>query len=290
MKMYGLLRIIPKNHLSYVVGWLVNRPLPRPLSTWSVRIFAWLFGIDTQAALKPLNQYSCIGAFFVRDLKSDCRPIASGFVSPVDGTLREHGPVENGCLPQIKGKKYSIKDLLLNADLTTKYNGGYFFNFYLSPQDYHHVHSPVSGSIVAGAHIPGKLWPVNNWSVAYIDNLFPVNERIVACIQSDFGLITLVMIGATCVGKMSVTYDGYLSNQDLALIRERPAKIDYKHYTNKLEVKAGDRIGTFNMGSSVVLLCEQLPPALDRNGLLANTPVKLNYGMELCKLSPQKSS
>jgi len=155
--MYRFLRYVPKNHLSRTVGRLVHLRWPQPVARRLVRWFANAFEIDIDEAGQPAHHYPSIGHFFVRDLREGLRPIESDFVSPVDGTLRSFGVVSGGRLEQIKGKSYTVARFLGDDDGAKRYEGGVFFNLYLSPQDYHHVHSPIGGAIARSVHIPGKL-------------------------------------------------------------------------------------------------------------------------------------
>jgi phosphatidylserine decarboxylase len=269
--LYRYLRYVPKNHLSRAVGRLVHARLPRPIARRLVHWFARTYQIDLDAAGKPAHEYPSIGHFFIRDLREGLRPIESGFVSPVDGVLRNYGLVEAGRLEQIKGKTYTVSRFLADDANAPRYeNGGAFFNLYLSPQDYHHVHSPVTGTIVRSVHIPGRLWPVNDWSLANVDELFSINERVVTYIQCELGLVAVVMIGATNVGKISVVYDSFISN---AATVNRTA---VRNYDAPIPIAAGDRLGTFHMGSSVVVLVE--PGKVDVEKVRLHAGKKVQYG------------
>ena len=268
--MYRYLRYVPKNRLSRTAGRLVHARLPRPIARRLVRWFARTYQIDVGAASLPIEEYPSIGHFFIRDLREGLRPIEGDFVSPVDGVLRNYGPVTDGRLEQIKGKTYTVGSFLGDREYAARFENGAFFNLYLSPQDYHHVHSPVSGTIVRSVHIPGMLWPVNDWSLENIDELFSVNERVVTYIQSSYGLVAVVMIGATNVGKMSVVYDTFISNA--ATVMETVSR----DYDPGKPIQAGDRLGTFHMGSSVVMLFEPGRVDLDRVRLHAGK--KVQYG------------
>lgn len=270
--MYRYLRYVPKNHLSRAVGRLVHTPLPKPIARRLVRWFAKTYQIDVDAAEHDLHDYKSIGHFFTRDLREGLRPIESDIVSPVDGTLRSFGTIENGHLEQIKGKNYTVASFLDDESYARRFDGGAFFNLYLSPQDYHHVHSAVSGKIVRSVHIPGKLWPVNDWSIANVDRLFSVNERVVTYIESNHGLVALVMIGATNVGKISVVYDTFISNT-------RANKTVARDYDPPIDIAAGGRVGTFHMGSSVVILFE--PGRIDMTRVRVQTAKKVQYGAAL---------
>lgn len=268
--MYRYLRYVPKNHLSRTVGRLVHARLPRPIARKLVHWFAKTYQIDVGAAGKPLHEYPSIGHFFVRELREGLRPIESDFVSPVDGTLRNFGVVTNGRLEQIKGKTYTLARFLGDDANASRYENGVFFNLYLSPRDYHHIHSPVGGGIARSVHIPGKLWPVNDWSLANVEELFSINERVVTYIDCGLGRVAVVMIGATNVGKISVVYDSFISNA--ASVSRTVAR----DYDPPIDITAGARLGTFHMGSSVVVLLE--PDRVDLARVRLEAGKKVQYG------------
>src|SRR5688572_6845624 len=268
--MYRYLRYVPKNHLSRMVGRLVHARLPQPIARRLVKWFASTYQIDIDAAGRPLHDYPSIGHFFIRDLREGLRPIEGDFVSPVDGVLRNFGLVQNGRLEQIKGKTYTVARFLGDDANAARYENGAFFNLYLSPQDYHHVHSPVGGKIVRSVHIPGKLWPVNDWSLQNIDELFSINERVVTYVECNLGLVAVVMIGATNVGKISVTYDSFISNA--AGVNQSAAR----DYSPGIPINVGDKVGTFHMGSSVVVLVE--PGRVDVTKVRLHAGKKVQYG------------
>jgi phosphatidylserine decarboxylase len=252
------------------MGRLVHARLPRPFARRLVRWFAKTYEIDVQAAGKDIGEYPSIGHFFIRDLREGLRPIESDFVSPVDGVLRNFGTITDGRLEQIKGKTYTLARFLGDDENSRRYEHGVFFNLYLSPQDYHHIHAPVGGEILRSVHIPGKLWPVNDWSLQNIDELFSINERVVTYIDSPLGLVAVVMIGATNVGKISVVYDTFISN---TAGTDKPA---VRSYDPPIGVAAGDRLGTFHMGSSVVVLLE--PQRIDLGRVRLEAGQKVQYG------------
>jgi phosphatidylserine decarboxylase len=268
--LYRYLRYVPKNHLSRAIGRLVHARLPRPVARRLVQWFAKTYEIDTAAAGKELHEYPSVGHFFIRDLREGLRPVEGDFVSPVDGVLRNFGVVESGRIEQVKGKSYTIARFLGDDQYAARYEKGTYFNLYLSPQDYHHVHSPVGGRIVRSVHIPGKLWPVNDWSLANVDELFSINERVVTYIECALGLVAVVMIGATNVGKISVVYDDFISN---AAGTTRTA---VRSYDPAVVIEAGARLGTFHMGSSVVMILE--PGRVDLSHVRLEVKQKVRYG------------
>lgn len=270
VRLYRYLRYVPKNHLSRSVGRLVHTRLPGAVARRVVRWFAKTYEIDVDAAEHEIHHYPTIGHFFTRNLRAGLRPIESDFVSPVDGTLRNFGTVQGGRLEQIKGKDYTLSRFLGDEATAARYENGAFFNLYLSPQDYHHVHSPVGGSIRGSVHIPGKLWPVNDWSMANVDELFSINERVITYIECQYGIVAVVMIGATNVGQISVTYDSFISN---TVGTDKPA---VRNYQPPKPIAAGEKLGTFHMGSSVVMLIERGRLDLEKVRLVEGT--KVQYG------------
>lgn len=256
-----------------MVGRLVHARLPRPIAQRLVKWFADAYEMDVDAAGLPLRDYPSIGHFFTRDLREGLRPVEGNFVSPADAVLRSFGVISDGRLEQIKGKTYTVSRFLADDANARRYEGGAFFNFYLSPQDYHHVHSPVTGTIPGSVHVPGKLWPVNDWSLANVDELFSINERVITYIDSLLGRLAVVMIGATNVGQISVVYDSFISNRGSRVLPEA------RHYDPPKAIAAGARLGTFHMGSSVVVLVE--PGKLDLGQVRLEAGTRVQYGMAI---------
>ncbi len=249
-----MLRYIPKAYLSWFVGHLIRLPLPGPLARLSIRIFAKLYSIDPSMATLPLSGYRCIGDFFVRDLRPELRPIGGPIACPVDGKLRSCADLDTaGEVTQVKGISYKVSELLGNDPLTERFQQGQLWNFYLSPHDAHHIHSPVDGRIVKTVHLPGALWPVNDWALHSIPGLFAVNERVVSFIESDLGLVAVVMVGATNVGRIKLSYIDVETNK---APWKRSQSQTFQH-SSPIEVTRGAKIGTFKMGSSVILITER---------------------------------
>ena len=268
---------IPKSYVSWFVGTMANLPLPKPLANLLVRWFARAYKIDTSLAIRPWESFPSIGAFFTRDLRPEVRPIADGIVSPVDGTLRSAQNVSGvGDATLVKGRDYSITELLGNDELAARFGQGQVWNFYLSPQDAHHIFSPVDGTIFKSVHVPGKLWPVNDWAISAVDGLFVVNERVITFIESEHGLVAVVMVGATNVGRIALSYAPIETNR-APWKRHVQRTLDH---TPAISVSRGEKIGTFKMGSTVVLVFENQPFDVAKAGM----QLKVTYGSSLSKL------
>lgn len=248
------LEILPKNAVSRVFGEVADVELPRPVQGVVNRTFARVAGIDVDESARPPEAYDSLNAFFTRHLVRGARPMDStepdDVVSPVDGRFDQFGRIDRETLIQAKGKSYRLVDLVDSGREADRFDGGHFATLYLSPRDYHRIHAPVSGQVTHMSYIPGTLFPVNSFSVKRVDELFTVNERLITFIDnSELGRVAVVKVGATCVGRIGVTYDEIRTNASFRRRRE----LDL---AEPVSVAHGDELGVFNLGSTVVLLIE----------------------------------
>jgi phosphatidylserine decarboxylase len=245
-----LLSVLPKHALSRGAGWLATRTIPVAWRGAVYRGYSRLFGADPHEAELPLEQYPSINAFFTRALKPGLRPLAPhAIVSPVDAAVGAYGIVEADTLVQAKGRNYSLAALLGSREQAHLFEGGTYTTLYLSPKDYHRIHVPLPGRITAATYIPGELWPVNVAAVTHVADLFAVNERIVVMLEGDHGgHMAIVPVGATMVGMTRLVFDDLHTNA-------RRREVQQRHYEPSLAVQAGDALGHFEFGSTVVLVC-----------------------------------
>jgi len=253
-----LLSVLPKHGMSRVAGGLANLTIPRALRKPVYRGFARVFGAKLEEVELPLADYSSINAFFTRQLKPGLRPVAAGaIVSPVDAAVGAYGPVSNDVLVQAKGRDYSLAALVGDRTLAHSMEAGTFTTLYLAPRDYHRIHVPLDGEIVAATYIPGELWPVNVYAVAHVADLFAVNERIVITIRGRAGgTMVVVLVGATMVGTTRVAFDDLHTNA-------RRREVQRRTYDPPLPVQAGGPLGHFEFGSTVILVCSPDAGAID---------------------------
>lgn len=216
--------------------------------------FARRVGANLAEVEKPLDAYASLDDFFVRRLKPGARPVAGGpdvVVSPCDGAIAESGIAGGGRMIQAKGIDYKLANLIPDADAAARFEGGAYVTIYLAPRDYHRVHFPADGMVNGFQHIPGALFPVNALAVRNIGGLFTLNERLVTFVDTSFGEIAVVMVAATGVGHMTVSYDAVETH---ATGKGRPGP--RVRYTAGRRIDRGDDLGAFHLGSTVVLLFE----------------------------------
>lgn len=245
------LYLVSKNGLSRFVGWAASRQAP----SWLLkRVLNWYIGfynVDLAQVKKELSSFPTFNDFFIRELVDGARPIGEGWlVSPVDGVVSQSGPVRDGLLTQVKGKTYSVAGLLESEEEAARFSEGSFATIYLSPRDYHRIHSPVDGKVERFTWSPGALFPVNNLALPRVDSLFNKNERWTTFMNTDNGYFALVKVGATSVGSISTSYDERKTNT-------RQTMTVTETVEGAPSFARGDEIARFNLGSTVVLLTEK---------------------------------
>lgn len=234
------------------MGRAARLPLPPGVCRVAVQAYTRWFGVDLKDVDPELLEggFSSFDEFFTRSLREGARPVDMSpnvLVAPSDGRLREVAEVEAQGVVVAKGHAYAIGELLGDAELAQRFVGGLQLVIYLHPRDYHRVHVPVSGVVQRITAIPGRLLPVNDASVAREPRLFAVNERLVFTLETDIGIVSVVMVAAFGVGHMSCAF------HDVTPHPERETIIDLEPPPF---LAKGDELGVFHLGSTVVLLTE----------------------------------
>lgn len=247
---YYLLFCLPRRWLSRQVGSLTRLAWPSPVQRFINRTFVRLYGLDMSEAEFSVESYPSLNALFVRRLRIGARLTQREPVHPCDGLLTARGLIENATLLQAKGKLYGVGELLASEEVSD-FEGGAFFTYYLCPRDYHRVHSPVSGDIVGARLVPGDLWPVHAKSVARIERLMAVNERLITRIWTSLGEVVVVMVGATNVGSITAAFDQRIRSNEAKMSLEGNGVFSYDP---TIGIRAGKELGVFNFGSTVIVL------------------------------------
>ncbi|EPG67610.1 archaetidylserine decarboxylase [Leptospira wolffii] len=250
-----LLSILPKNLVSLLFGILASLRLPRFIMIPILRAFAKAYKINVDEAELEIQEYNSLNQFFTRALKAGARIIDSAenaMVSPVDARITGFGDIHDQVILQAKGVDYNLKELIGGEKYLSKFQNGKYITFYLSPQDYHRIHSPAYGRILGYYYEPGKLFPVNELAVFGIRGLFPKNERLITFLQTEYGLVAVIKVGASNVGRIRVTYDKKIITN--TLIRTAKEE-DYKDVS--IMIDKGAELGRFEMGSTVILVIEK---------------------------------
>lgn len=249
-----LFRGIPKSLISRIFGYVALIPLPAFLMDKVIPWYVKKYGVNLSEAVIPEKGFRNLNRFFTRELKDGARKISKGksdIVATTDSRVDQFGKLKKDTIIQAKGVDYSVKDLI-PSDMAAKFIDGHFITLYLSPGDYHRIHTPVAGEITGFFNIPGKLFTVQEFMVKGLKGLFAVNERLITYVSTKKGHVAVCKIGAINVGKISLSYDKAVTNR---LIRRRN---EFFYEAGKRPVvKKGDEIGIFNLGSTVIILFEK---------------------------------
>jgi len=210
------------------------------------------YGVDMSEAANPdIKSYPTFNEFFTRALKPGIRPLAPvDLVCPVDGAISQFGAMDRNLIFQAKGHHYQTTALLGGDEaLATQFDHGSFATLYLSPKDYHRVHMPCDGRLLRMIHVPGELFSVNPVTARGVPGLFARNERVVCVFETRRGPFVLVLVGATIVGSVATVWHGVVTPPRVQEVREW-----HYHEHQQVELKQGDEMGRFQLGSTVVML------------------------------------
>ncbi len=276
---------LPKRLLTGFAGLFANIQTP-VIKNGLIRHFIKVYRVDMNEA-KETNpeSYACFNDFFIRQLNPTYRTIESAdIVSPVDGYLSEFGSIRQGLIMQAKGRSYSLEDLLASREaLSEQFVGGHFATFYLSPQDYHRIHMPVQANLKEMVYIPGKLFSVQPSTTRTIPNLFARNERLVAFFTTKFGLMAMVLVGATIVGAIGTRWQG-----DIKRTREKQYFDFNNEPSSHTAIQQGEEMGYFKLGSTVIVLLARSEPIAWRDNLHVGS--KVRYGQAVATINDSQTT
>jgi len=248
-----LFRLIPANFLSFLTGCVTRWTLPAVFQHLLNRWFVGVFKLDLAEAVEndPRN-YGCLEDIFTRPLRHGARPIGGKYVSPSDGIVSISLASQDDAAIQVKKITYSLKELVFGKEVSEKpADLSWYSTVYLAPHNYHRVHVPFSGELYNIRYIPGFLWSVNQTFLKAVPQLFTRNERLVFDFKVEGGgKAYVVMVGAFNVGRMTTPFWPRFASNPLLRSR-RSIEQPCLH-----KCKAGDELGTFLLGSTVVVVLD----------------------------------
>lgn len=247
-----LQHILPQRRLTRMAGALAASTNPA-IKGRLIDRFIKAYNVDMADAARAAHEYESFNDFFTRELKPGARPLADAgrhILSPADGVISQLGIANAGRIIQAKGREFTVTQLLGKDEaLAHRFDGGAFITIYLSPRDYHRVHMPAAGTLKSTTYIPGKLFSVNQQTAQGVDSLFARNERLACLFEGPDGLFASVMVGAMIVSGINPVWPHRFAGYGSAPLREEFAESP-QHFA------AGDEMGRFYLGSTVVLLFE----------------------------------
>ena len=244
--------VLPRFWLTAVVYRLARIRTPA-VKNFLITHFVSHFDVATEEVKLDIpGGFETFNDFFIRELVDDARPIDAdpeSIISPADGTVSRSGRLLAGSIMQAKGFDYTLEDLLVtDLQQADALADGSFATIYLAPYNYHRVHAPFDGKVIAAHYIPGDLFSVNAATAEYVSGLFRRNERLVLHIETPRGPAALIFVGALNVGSISTPWSGQIRPRKTGAVEA----IDIGNGPGT--IKKGDLLGWFNMGSTVIVL------------------------------------
>jgi len=246
---------MPRSFLSRLVARVAGYSaswLSQPL----IRAYMRCYGVGLHdAERKDPREYSCLRDFFTRRLAPGSRPMHGILSSPCDGIISAVGTIHAGQILQAKGRTYGVGELLGSQEIADEFTAGKFITIYLSPADYHRVHAPIDFHLHEARYIPGRLFSVSPRTTARTERLFCRNRRLVMLGDCALGSLALVMVGALIVGAIHPAWN-------------MPAEIACDSFRERVDFRVGQdfghgaELGTFEFGSTVILLLSQAMPTM----------------------------
>ncbi|TYR82337.1 phosphatidylserine decarboxylase [Priestia megaterium] len=231
-RMYQLLIELTNHRLS---SWLIRKFSMSKASAKMISSYARIFDINQEEMEKPLAEYQTLQDLFIRHLKPSARLInqaETAIVSPVDAKIEEYGTITASREITVKKKLYSIEEMVANQNVLEKYIEGQFIILYLSPRDYHRIHSPISGKITSQWEAGQKSYPVNQWGLKYGKDPLIKNFRKLTELKGTDGHVLMAKVGAMFINSIQMT-------------------------CKKEQVERGEEVAYFTFGSTVILLFEK---------------------------------
>jgi phosphatidylserine decarboxylase len=191
--------VLARRPFSCLHGWRARRPG----SARQIAPFVARYGVELEA-FEP-GPFTSFQDFFTRRFRPGARPFdPDPAVLPAGAEARYLG-WERLDLDQpvsLKGSPLQLRGLL-TPELARVLAGGPALIGRLAPQDYHRVHYPDDGEVLAFVRQPGVLHAVNPISRRAEPRVLCLNERHVTLLATEhLGQLALVEIGAMTVGRI----------------------------------------------------------------------------------------
>lgn len=232
-------------------------------SKFLIKPYAKFYRINLEEMHGSINSHHSLHDFFTRRLKEQARPIDSSadtISSPVDGVLEDYGAISSTSEIIVKGKVYSITEMLGGTDIASKYIDGTYMILYLSPAHYHRIHSPVDSEVISTYSLGKRSFPVNRIGLKYGNATLAKNFRIITELKHEDIALAMVKVGAMFINSVEMV----------------------NHHQ---EWKKGEEVAYFSFGSTVVLIFEKGKFQLDNN---LTIPSNVRMGERLGRLLNNK--
>lgn len=245
----------------------MDREVPIGMREWLYTSYAKATGVNLEEMRYPVDSYRTVQDFFTRPLKKNIRPMETidplCLVSPADSEVIACGDVTEDRLPQVKGTTYSLKGFLgFDPRRTVAVPPAgksapvlKYVVLYLCPGDYHRFHSPTKFHITQAKHFSGEVLSVNKAALRVLNDVFSVNERVVLGGTWSQGHLWYTAVAAHGVGNIKLSFENKLRTNDPRTVPVYCGG-DVRDRTFDQHMEFGDEVGTFKLGSTIVMVFE----------------------------------
>ncbi|KMK75908.1 phosphatidylserine decarboxylase [Alkalihalobacillus pseudalcaliphilus] len=235
---------------------IIMRFAQSKISKRIIPAFAKTFQINMHEAEKSITEYQSLHAFFTRKLKNGVRTVddkETSIVSPVDAKIASLGTLTPKSEFQVKGQMYQLLDLLGDREKAQQYVNGHYIVLYLSPKDYHRIHSPLTGEITKQWELGKRSYPVNDAGLKYGKKPLSHNYRSLTelCVMNQH--VIMAKVGAMNINTIALTHSheqlkkgeelGYFSFGSTVILLFEPTMMEFEHLQEGDSVQMGQKIG-----------------------------------------------
>ncbi len=205
------------------------------------------------------TEFKSFNAFFTRKEHRIINAERDELIAPCDALLSAY-TIDDDMQIFVKGRMYSIKQLLKNDDYASVFKDGICLVYRLRLKDYHRYIHTHSGKIIKSWGLKGRLHtvrPLQNSNDSYFEN-----TRFITIFDTDcVGVAAQIEVGAMLVGKIinhktqgkftrfkEKGYFAYGGSTIIQLYRKNCVKFDddILHFSSKnieTHVRLGEKIG-----------------------------------------------
>ncbi len=264
---------VPRRALTRFMGWL--SPIEQPLvSRAALGLWKAFSDLDLSDAKK--QEFRSIQDCFTRELREGARPIHADpavLTSPCDGIVGAHGVVSDGTVVQAKGFPYTLAELLGDAALARRYEGGHFVTLRITPTMYHRFHAPADLRVEHVTYISGDTWNVYPIALERVERLFCRNERAVLRCRLAGGDTPLLLVPVAAILVASIRL--HCADVLLHLKYRGPNEIACDASYTK-----GQEMGWFQHGSTIIAI---VPPGVGLHESLRDG-LRIRVGQPLLRI------
>src|SRR5260370_24968714 len=145
-----ILRVLPRARIGHAIGQLAEQPWSPAVGRAIVGLYSRAYGVALDECADARN-WASFDAFFARRLRRGVRQIDATpgtVVSPADGRIESIARIDEGGTFVVKGRPYTVPELIGSESDARRFRGGTGLVVYLSPRDYHRVHAPIGGDVL----------------------------------------------------------------------------------------------------------------------------------------------